>query len=150
MSNVARMSGRSALLAVAAAVLTVSGCAQGVQVDERPDGPTVLSLVRMSDTVRQAEVSGTVAVEGGCFVLVNAASARPWILIWPHGAERSASDSAAVLIGDWRVRAGDRIVGSGGFSEPKGEGPGIAHDCDVPDAAGYAGVDVLIDVAAPQ
>jgi hypothetical protein len=70
----------------------------------------------MSEESGQAEISGTLAVADGCFVIESDSGSFP--VVWPTGTA-SASDGALVLPDRTSVEVGDQLRGAGEYVSPE-------------------------------
>jgi hypothetical protein len=94
-------------LAIAAAVLIVSGCSGGV------DGPAVEGNRRSWG--EEAEILGKVVIEDKCLHLDVSEVDTRYPVIWPHGTHWDSSRSAVVLPGGTLVVEGVEVYGGGGY-----------------------------------
>lgn len=104
------MTGRAGAAALLVAC-SVACSPSGLAADRRSDGPPVFTNRNTRDFL-DAEVSGMVGVEAGCFVL----DGQP--VVWPIG---TIADGSGVRLRDGTTIApGDAVTGGGGYHPADG------------------------------
>lgn len=89
------------------AVVLLAACSGGV------DGPVVEA--DRSSGGEDAEVFGTLVVEGSCAYLSWTEPETRYPVIWPHGTGWNSDVSAVVLLDGTVVHQGDEVYGGGGY-----------------------------------
>ena len=90
-----------------ATLLLASGCSGGV------DGPVIEGNRRTGG--EDAEVLGTVVIDGDCIYLQQAEIDTRYPVVWPHGTSWSRAESAVELPDGTLAYQGDQVYGGGGY-----------------------------------
>ena len=92
-------------------VTIATGCASESPSD---GGPDVLVAEHPSEATREAAVSGTMELNGGCFVLSS--EDGDWLSEWPYGSMHGDDARSIEVPSFGTVYPGQDLTGSGGYS----------------------------------
>ena len=144
---------RAAVLLLAG--LLVAACGSGTSFTATNgatvDGPVIASGLTAESGGEDADVKGTVMLNGACLEL-HSMSRDIYAIAWPKGTTWDENEDAVLLSNGRRVRDGDSISGSGGYHSYSNLDPAAvstARDCGVNTVAVLNGDPNEIEISRP-